>query len=133
MALEQVFECPATLKKLRSDPLGTLLDCFCKWLLGSGFSRSAVRTHLSNLSHLNEHLGSPKAPMRQSVTAGDLEGFFEAYPSRCRNRGPLEKHLRRVWHSVSRFVEYLRQEGRFVALPAAAVYQPLLDAYLQRQ
>ena len=130
MALEQVFECPATLQRLRSGPLGTLLEGFCKWLLESGFSRGAVRTHLSNLSHLNSHLGSPKASMRQSVTAGDLEGFFQAYPSRCRNRGPLEEHLRRVRHSVNRFAEYLRQEGRFVALLAEAVYQPLLDAYL---
>jgi integrase/recombinase XerD len=70
--------------------------------------------------------------MRQTVTAGDLAGFFEAYPSRCRHRGPLEEHLRRVRYSVNRFAEYLRQEGRFVALPAVEmVYQPLLDAYLQ--
>ena len=95
MALEQVFECPATLERLRSGPLGTFLEDFCNWLLERGFSRWSVRTHLANLSHLNEHLGSPKAPMRQSVTAGDLEGFFETYPSRCRNRGPLEEHLRR--------------------------------------
>jgi hypothetical protein len=98
MALEQVFERPSTLKKLRSDPLGTLLDGFCKWLLQRRFSRSRMRTHLSVLSHLNEHLGSPKAPKRQSVTAGDLAGFLEAYPSRCRPRGPLEveKERRRV-------------------------------------
>ncbi len=132
MALEQVFECPSTLKKLRSDPLGAILDGFCKWLLQKRFSRSKIRTHLSVLSHLNEHLGSPKAPMRQSVTAGDLAGFLEAYPSRCRPRGPLEEHLRRVRYSVNRFAEYLRQEGLFVALPTeVVVYQPLLDAYLQ--
>ena len=131
MALEQVFECPTTLKRLRSDPLGTLLDSFCKWLLENGFSRSSIRTHLSGLSHLNEHLGSPKAPKRRSVTAGDLTGFLEAYPSRCRNRGPLEEHLRRVRYSVNRFAEYLRQAGCFVASPTEAIYQPLLDAYLQ--
>ena len=131
MALEQVFVCPSTLKKLRSDPLGALLEDFCKWLLQKRFSRSRIRIHLSVLSHLNEHLGSPKAPMRQSVTAGDLEGFLETYPSRCRNRGPLEQHLRCVRHSVNRFAEYLRQEGRLVGLPAEAVYQPLLDGYLQ--
>jgi site-specific recombinase XerD len=69
--------------------------------------------------------------MRHTVTAGDIEGFFQAYPSRCRNRGPLEEHLRRVRYSVNRFTEYLRQEERFVALPTETVYQPLLDAYLQ--
>jgi len=38
MALEQVFECPSTLAKLRSAPLGKLLDDFCKWLLDHGFT-----------------------------------------------------------------------------------------------
>ncbi len=100
MALEQVFECPSTLKNLRSDPLGAILDGFCEWLLQRRFSRPKIRMHLSSLFHLNEHLGSPKAPMRQSVTAGDLAGFLEAYPSRCGHRGPLEEHLRRVRYSV---------------------------------
>ena len=129
MALEQVFECPVTLKKLRSDPLGALLDGFCKWLLQKRFSRSRIRIHLSVLSYLNEHLGSPNSQMRPSVTAGDLAGFWEAYPSRCRHRGPLEEHLRCVRYSLNRFVEYLRHEGLFVALPMeVVVYQPLLDA-----
>jgi integrase/recombinase XerD len=131
MALEQVFECPATLARVRSGPLGTLLDGFCKWLLENGFGRGSVRRHLLILSHLNEHLGSSKALMRQSVTAEDLKDFFQTYPSRCRNRGPVEEHLRRVRHSVNRFAEYLRREGRFVALPTEASYQSLLDAYLE--
>jgi len=69
--------------------------------------------------------------MRQTVTAVEIEGFFDAYASRCRNRGPLEKHLRRVRHSVNRFAEYLRQEGRLVATAPRAIYQPLVDAYIQ--
>ena len=37
MALEQVFECPSTLAKLRSAPLGKLLDVFVSgcWITGS--------------------------------------------------------------------------------------------------
>jgi len=69
--------------------------------------------------------------MRRTVKAGEIEGFFADYASRCRNRGPLENHLRGVRCSVNRFVEYLRQEGRFVAAAPRAIYQPLLDAYLQ--
>ena len=42
MALEQAFECPATLAKLRSGPLGTLLEGYCDWLLEQGFSRKTV-------------------------------------------------------------------------------------------
>jgi site-specific recombinase XerD len=61
-----------------------------------------------------------------------MEGFFAEYATRCRHHGPLEGHLRCVRHSVNRFAEYLRQEGRFVAPAVApAIYQPLLDAYLQ--
>ena len=36
MALELVFTCPRTLKKLRSGPLGMLLDGFCDWLSRPG-------------------------------------------------------------------------------------------------
>jgi hypothetical protein len=126
MTLEQVFECPVTLAKLRSAPLGKLLDCFCKWLLDHGFSRGTTRFHLGHLRHLNEHLRCPRGRMRQTVATGEIEGFFDKYPLRCRNRGPREGHLRRVRYSVNRFANYLREEGRFVATTARAVYEPLL-------
>jgi len=69
--------------------------------------------------------------MRQTVTAGEIEEFFDEYAARCRNRGPSEGHLRRVRRSVKLFAEYLRQVRRFVAPATPAIYQPLLDAYLQ--
>ncbi len=131
MALEQVFECPSTLAKLRIAPLGELLDCFCKWLLDHDFSRGTTRLHLGHLCHLNEHLRRPRGRMRQTVAAGEVEGFFDNYASRCRNRGPLEGHLRRVRHSVNRFTDYLREEGRFLATAAREIYEPLLAGYLQ--
>jgi site-specific recombinase XerD len=43
----------------------------------------------------------------------------------------LEGHLRRIRHSVNRFTSHLREEGRFVAAPAHAIYEPLLAGYLQ--
>jgi len=46
MAFEQVFECPRTLRKLRSGPLGELLDGFCQWLLNRRFSPGSIRTIL---------------------------------------------------------------------------------------
>ena len=63
MALELAFTSPCTVKKLRSGPLGELLDGFCDWLLEHGFARSTVRTHLSNVSHLNEHLARETGPV----------------------------------------------------------------------
>jgi len=131
MALEQVFECPSTLAKLRSVPLGELLEDFCKSLQERGFSRGTTRLHLGNLSHFNEHLRCPRSQMRRTVAAGEIEEFFHGYASRCRNRGPVERHLRRVRYSVNRFVDYLRGEGRFVATAARPVYEPLLAGYLQ--
>ena len=39
MVLERVFECPRTLRRLHSGPLGKLLEGFCNWLLEHGFRR----------------------------------------------------------------------------------------------
>ncbi len=131
MALEQAFDCPRTLKRLRSGSIGKLLDGFCIWLLERDFSRWSIRTHLSNLWHFNKYLGGPTASSRATVTTKDVEGFLKAYPSRCKNRGPLEQHLRRVRYSVNRFTEYLRQKRLFDPRVQSPIYQPLLDAYLQ--
>jgi integrase/recombinase XerD len=130
MALEEVFECPRTLSRLRSGPLGNILEGFCNWLLQRGFSRQSVRRHLSRVSHLNEHLGGATAPIRQTITAKDVEGFLRVYPSRLGDRVPLEGYLRRLRYSLNRFIEYLRLQGCWTASSAHEIYQPLLDAYL---
>jgi hypothetical protein len=102
MALERVFARPGLIEALRSGPLRKHLEGFCDWLLEQGFSRQSVRRHLSNVSHLDEHLGGPTAAIREVITEKDMEGFFKAYPSRCRHRGPLEDHLRCVRWSIRR-------------------------------
>ena len=130
MALEQVFECPGTLRRLRSDPLGKLLDGFCNWMLEHGFSRWTIRKHLFNVSHLNEYLSGPNCGVRQGVSSTDVEGFFKAYPLRCQKTGAQEKHVRRVSYSVHRFLHYLRESGLLDLLAHQEIYQPLLDAYL---
>ncbi len=131
MALERVFEYPRTLKRLRSGPIGKLLEGFCHWLLEHGFSRGTVRKHIFSVSHLNEHLGGPRSGVHQTVSLREVEGFFSAYPLRCRNRGVGEKHLRRVGYSVNRFLAYLRDSGLLDSLPQQKIYQPLLDGYLE--
>lgn len=131
MGLEQAFSCPGTLKKLRSGPLGTLLDGFCTWLLTLGFHRSIVRTHLSNVSHLNQHLGRRGVAAGQMLFPKDVDRFFKEYPSRCRHRGPLETHLKRVRHSINRFAEYLGEKGLFDPLPHGEIFAPLLESYLE--
>ena len=80
-------------------------------------------THLSNVSHLNEYLGSGSARPRATVTANDIEGFFKVYALQCRNQGPLEGHLRRVRYSINRFTDYLGQKGLFDPLAGACRHQ----------
>ena len=130
MALEKVFECPRTLRRLRSDPLGKLMEGFCSWLLEHGFSRSTIRTHLFRLSHLTRHLGDPACGIRESITASDVKASFKAYSLQCKETGAWEKHIRRVGYSVHRFLHYLRESGLLDLLPNQEIYQPLLDLYL---
>ena len=130
MALEHVFECPRTLRRLRSDPLGKLLEGFYCWLLEHGFSRSTIRKHLFNVSHLNEYLSGPSSGVLESVSSTDVEGFLKAYPLQYQKTRAREKHLRRVSYSVHRFLHYLRESGLLDLSPHQEIYQPLLDAYL---
>lgn len=131
MALERVFDCPRTLRRLRSGPLSKLLEGFCNWLLSHGFSRSTIRKHLFNVSHLNEHLRVLKSGICESLSSKDIEGFFRAYPLLCRRGLALEGHVRRVRYSVNRFLDYLRDSGLFDPSSRQEIHQPLLDAYLK--
>jgi integrase/recombinase XerD len=130
MALELVFECPRTLGRLRTGPLGKILDGFCSWLLSRGFRRDTIRNHLSNVSHLNEHLASRKSGFHEGLGSKDIAIFFKAYSLLCRRRGGLEGHVRRVRYSINRFLDYLRESGLFALPSEQEVYQPLLEAYL---
>jgi len=129
MALEQIFSCPRTLARLQAGPLSGLIEGFCNWLVDNGFRRGTIRKHLSNVSHFNAYLGTLADTPRKVVNAEDVAAFFRAYPHQCRNRGPLEQHLRCVRWSIDRFIEYLRAQGVYESPVRAPIYQPLLDAY----
>lgn len=131
MALELVFVCPRTLGKLRSGPLGELLDGYCGWLLECGFSRSTIRKHLSNVSHLNGYLDGQKVASRQTLSAEDINEFLKKYPFRVRFRGLSDNHLRRVQWSINCFIQYLRQLRLFDSSAKSTIFQPLLDSYLE--
>ena len=130
MALEQVFNCPLTLNKLRVGPLGELMDGFCDALLEDGFSRSTVRRHLSNVAHLNAYLDTRENIDGQALCAQTASDFLKDYPVRARHRGSLNKHVAGIKASVYRLIDYLRLLNRFESCGKSAVYQPLLEAYL---
>lgn len=131
MALEQVFKCPRTLKRLRNGLLGKFAEGFCGWLLEHGFSRSAIRHHLFYLSHLNGHLNGSECEIRRSITTRDVKASFEAYSLKCQKTGGREKHVRLVGYSVNRFLHYLRESGVVDLFPRQEIYQSVLDAYLK--
>ena len=130
MSLDRFFCCPRTLGKLRAEPLGCLLDGFCGWLELSGFSRDCVRKHLANVGHLNAYLAEQGLAGLTSLGASHLAGFLEVYPSRCRHRGSVDEHCRRMRWSVSRFREYLVSVDRFDPEDAGKPYDAILDGYL---
>jgi len=130
MALELVFVRPGTLNKLRRGPLGKFLDGYCDWLCKRGFSRTTVRNHLTNVSHLNRYLDARNEPEWRTLSAKDVNKFFKEYPSQARNRKILVNHVHRVRWSINRFVQYLRQLRLFDPLAKPKHFQPLLDAYV---
>jgi site-specific recombinase XerD len=131
MGLERVFKATWTLRDLRKAPLGSLLDGFCDWLLERGFSGSTVRLHLGRLLHLNRWLAECGWGGAKRLSRNEVESFLAVYPERCRCRGVLEDHLKRMRHSLSRFVDFLRHRDLFDPLVQAPVYQPVLDEYLR--
>jgi integrase/recombinase XerD len=131
MSLELVFEASRTLEKFRSGPLGNRLDGFCDWLLEQGFSRSTIRLHLVNVSHFNEFLGEQNRSEFRTLSIKEVNAFFKVYPSQARNRGPLDKHVRRVRRSINRFVQYRQHLGRFDSQHEPPVFATILEDYLQ--
>jgi site-specific recombinase XerD len=107
------------------------MDGFCDALREDGFSRSTIRKHLSNISHLNAYLGTRKNIDGQALCAHTVSEFLRNYPARARNRRPLNKHVAGIKASVNRLVDYLRLINRFEPQVRPAIYQPLLDAYLR--
>jgi len=131
MAMEQVFRCSITLNRLRSGPLGELMDGFYTSLLENGFAPDTIRKHLSRVHHLNVYLGSRNHTDGQVLSAETVRDFFTHYPALARHRGPLDRHIAGVKVSVNRLVSYLRCSDRFEASTEGFIYQPLLEAYLK--
>jgi len=131
MGLERVYESSITLRDLRREPLGILMDGFCDWLLGCGFAWQTTRKHLGRILHLNKWLCECGWRWPGELSREEIEGFLRVYPMRCANRSQLEPHLKRMGWSISRFIEFLVQRNLFNSQAAAPVYQPLLDGYIE--
>ena len=131
MILERVFKCPRTLNKLKGGPLGGLMEGFCDALVEIGFRQGTVRRHLSNVGHLNTYLDAHNHPQKKKLSAQTVTEFLKQYPEQARNRGPLDKHIIGVKHSINRFINYLRTSDHFEPMVETRLYRPLLVAYLE--
>lgn len=129
MGLERAFESSWTLRDMRREPLGMILDDFCDWLLDSGFSNHTVRKHLSQTLHLNRWLAE-QGRHEARLSKQDIEDFLAVYSKHCRIRGTLARHLKQTRNSLNRFIKFLRHCNRFDSFSIAPVFQPLLDGYL---
>ena len=131
MALELFFVCSRTLGKLQSGPLRKFLNGYGGWLLKCGFSHWTIRRHLSNVSHLNDYLDAQKVADQQTLSAEDVNGFLRKYSLKVRSRELSDTHFRHVQQSINRFIQYLRQLQLFDSSTESAIFQPLLDSYLE--
>jgi len=80
---------------------------------------------------LTSILTGKKLRLVKFFTPKILTNFSLAYPSRYRRCGPPEVHLKRVQHSLSRFVAYLGEKGLFDPIPQRESFAPLLAGYLE--
>ena len=131
MALELAFTCSRTLEGLRREPLGDAVDGFCQWLQDRGFSRHSQRKHVSNVGHLNDYLREQGLGVGHGSWPDHVEDFLQAYPSRCRARGSLAAHVRRVTWSIHRFMAYVVEAGLVDGSRKHEPFQALLDEYLE--
>ena len=130
MAMEQVLKCPGTINELRDGPFGGLMDGFCDSLVEQGFAQVTVCRHLCNVGHLNAYiLGN--ALDSTALSAPTVAEFFRNYRAQARNRGPLDRRLARVKHSINRWVDYLDAAGHFAPQIDTTTRWPLLQSYLK--
>jgi hypothetical protein len=81
MCLEQVYLGAAIRQKLRSGPLGWLIEEFCGWMLGRGAARRVVQEHVSRVVLLSRGCKSQEAALRDGE-ARQLLSVLEARTER---------------------------------------------------
>jgi site-specific recombinase XerD len=131
MALQAGLVNPVSLQRLMRGPLLRHVEGFCDWLLEQQFGRRTVEKYLTHVSYLQEYLAERQEEEMDTVRAEVIDGFLDAYPSRCPLRWRNPVHLTMLRSSIRRFVSYLRERGRFYEPIFHPLYEPLLNDYLE--
>ena len=130
MSLERVYRSAIALRRLRGGPLGGVLDGFCQWLLGHGYSHNSIRGHVGRMHWLSGYLARHGVVDSAKITWDQLGLFLCHYlPRRCT---PTDQTARRsIARAVRRLREYLVLAGVICEPPAIRpAYQALLDEYV---
>ena len=125
MCLEQVYLGAAIREKLRSGPLGWLIDEFCGWMLAREAARRTVQEHVSRVVLLSRGCKSQEDALKQGV-ARELLSVLDGRANRAISR----RQRRRARSTVHRFGQYLEPKGLRVSEPEEpALYVPVLSGY----
>ena len=115
--LEQFFDNPVVVERLRSDPLSPHLDSFAASLVALGYARFTGRSQLDVLARMGRWLAG------NELTVADLE---ERIVSRFLDEQCCQRHQRRGDRAtVRRFLEHLRRGG-IIPVPQGVCDQPPL-------
>ncbi len=127
MVLEDLLRRSRELTRYRRPPLGLELDGFCQWLHEQGYSRSVIRSHLSNISQFNQYL--------RYLGIKDCHEVQKRHAVRF-----IDQHLRKRGRVVSRhrvaavrcWMKYISSRG-FLTSTAEVLppYQGVVDKYVE--
>ena len=131
MALQVGLVNAVALKRLMCGPLLRHVEGFCDWLIKHRFAQSSVERYLIHISYLQEYLAERQQEEMDTVRSEVIDGFLDAYSSRCPARWRNAGHLTSVRSSIRRFVSYLREKGCFCEPVFHPLYERLLNAYLE--
>jgi len=125
MCLEQVYLGAAIRKRLRSGPLGWLIEGFCGWMLGRQAARRTAQEHVSRVVLLSRGCKSQEDALRD----GEARQLLSVLETRA-DKAVSKRQRRRSRSTVHRFSQYLESEGLSVSEPEEpALYAPVLATY----
>jgi integrase/recombinase XerD len=119
--LDQLFDRPFVLARLRAGPFGDLLNEYADRLQAQGYNRSTMRQRVWAI----EHFGSWFHSTQRSFRSPDQEAvrcFLVEHLPRCRCPSPASRALIHARPALTQLLRLLRDQGRL--RPEAGASQP---------
>lgn len=126
MVLEDLLRRSWELTRHRRPPLGLELDGFCQWLDEQGYSRSVIRSHISNVSQFNQYLRYLGIRDFREVQKLHADRFIGQH---LRKGGPVSS--RHTAPAVRCLIKYMSSRGVLTSTAEIPPYQGVLDEYVE--